>query len=117
MEEIVVGLINGRHEMPVDEYMFDKIDNPLNFKGISDRVSEFICERVGIKTEQFGSCINSIDYTDIQHFAGKRHLVVYVTGLTPVVAEVIRQCACNGVKLTLMHYDSVSQIYVPQKIF
>lgn len=115
-KEIVVGLINGRHTMPVDEYIFDKVENVHDYKAISEHIGEFLVTRVGI-TRKTGTCINQDDYTDIMHFCGEKDLVVYVTGLTPVVAELVSACMFNGVHLTLMNYDTDSGSYIPQKIY
>lgn len=61
--------------------------------------------------------MDSDDYTDVECLVGKNELVVYVTGLTLVTAELIKVCALNGIKLTLMHYNSVTGEYVAQGIF
>lgn len=112
----VVGLINGRHDLPVTEFIFDSIEDVLDFQSIRNGIADFLNNEVGIKTVD-GSAINQFDYTTVQILRGENELVVYITGLTPVVAELIRQCALNGVSLTLMHYDREANAYVPQNIF
>lgn len=82
------GLIKGRHEMPVDAYIFDRIDNVFDFAYQKAVIDDFL--------------------------AGKRAVTVYVTGLTSVTATLISRCAHFGVALTLMHYDMTSGEYVPQ---
>lgn len=47
---------------------------------------------------------------------GIKFLVVYVTGLTPALVEVINWCRCNGMNLILMHFDLTSGKYVPQSV-
>lgn len=117
MKNVVVGLIRGRHEMPVDLYIFeDAIEDIHNYKEINNHIVNFLMEKVGITTA-FGSGINQNDYTDVKVFKGKARLTVYVTGLTCVTAELIKLCAINGVRLTLMHFDSSSGNYIPQVIF
>lgn len=116
MRKIVVGLINGRHTMPVDEYIFDKVENVHDYKAISEHIGEFLENRVGI-TRISGCGLNQDDYTEVKCFSGKADLVVYVTGLTPVVAELVSACLFNGVHLTLMNYDTESGNYIPQKIY
>lgn len=116
MMKKVVGLINGRHDLPVTEFISDSISDVLDFKSISNRIADFLNKEIGIKTVD-GSAINQFDYTTVQILRGENELVVYITGLTPVVAELIRQCALNGVSLTLMHYDREANAYVPQNIF
>lgn len=115
-ETITVGLIAGRHNLPVDKYIFEEIQDVLDIKSIHCRISEFLETEVGI-TQDFGTCINQCDYTDVEGFWGQRHLVVYVTGLTVVATELVRMCALNGVSLTLMHYDRETGNYVEQAIF
>lgn len=115
-EELVVGLVAGRHEMPVSEYIFDEIKDVLDFSAMRSTISKFIVERVGVETS-YGSGINQNDYTAVNCFHGKRDLVVYVTGLTAAVAELISMCALNGINLTLMHYDRESESYKAQTIF
>ena len=88
---IAVGLIRGRHCMPVSEYIFDSVEDVHDYAGIHDRVSRFVKN-------------------------SDNDLVVYVTGLTSVVAEVVSACLYNGVHLTLMHYDTESGGYLPQRI-
>lgn len=95
MKEVKVGLIKGRHEMPVESYIFDVIENVLDFDAIHNGVVSFMKKNID---------------SDVR-------LVVYVTGLTSVTAEVIKVCALNQVKLTLMHYDRESGNYLPQVIF
>ena len=118
MEELKVGLIKGRHEMPVTEYIIDWEIGDIfaDYDRIKESIIEFILKKVGVN-DIYGQCINSTDYTDVKMFRGKKHLIVYVTGLTIVTAELIRICAYNGIALDLMHYDSKSGEYVKQSIF
>ena len=112
---IAVGLIRGRHCMPVSEYIFDSVEDVHDYAGVHDRVSRFLSDRVGISLRT-GTGINQSDYTDVRVFQGDNDLVVYVTGLTSVVAEVVAACLYNGVHLTLMHYDTETGGYRPQRI-
>lgn len=116
MQKITVGLIRGRHEMPVSEYIFDSIESVLDFAGIEKNIRDFCEKYVGVHTT-YGCGINQNDYADIEIFKGNSALVVYVTGLTAVTAALIKVCAENGISLTLMHYDAKTGDYVPQVIF
>ena len=113
----IVGLINGRHEMPVSDYIFNSsIENVFDFDAIDTHIYEWINTNVGIrKTDGIG--LNSVGYTDDEVLQGNKDLVVYITGLTCITAALIRCCAYNGVSLTLMHYNSATGEYVPQVIF
>ena len=118
MKEIKVGLIKGRHEMPVDKYIFeDEIKDVFDTSFISSSIVQFLNNEVGIDIADFGTCLNQYEMSDVAHFIGKHKLVVYVTGLSIVLAELIRLCAINGVHLTLMHYNNSTKEYVSQYIF
>lgn len=117
METITVGLIQGRHEMPVDEYIFDKeIENVHDYEKISAEILEFLEDKVNIGVHT-GQALNSYDYTDIECLGGCKNLEVYVTGLTPVTAELIKLCALNGISLTLFNFNSATGDYERQIIF
>ena len=115
MGKIIVGLCKGRHDLPVNEYIFDKIEDVTDFVAMRQRIREFLDDRVGIG-RVFGQGLNQDDYTDVQVFRGKNELTVYVTGLTAAVAELISECLRNGVALTLMHYDAKALTYLPQQM-
>lgn len=114
---LTVVLIKGRHEIPVSQYIFENaIEDVHNYEEIGKHILDFLINKVGIKST-YGSGINQNDYTDVEVWQGTRELVVYVTGLTCVTAELIKLCAYNGVRLTLMNFDSVSGEYKAQRIF
>lgn len=118
MENISVGLIKGRHTMPVDAYIFeDAIADVHDYRAICRHIFQFISENVGINVTDFGHCINQASDDDTRCFVGGKSLTVYVTGLTCVTASLIQCCAMYGVKLTLMHFDSSTGEYKSQYIF
>ena len=39
---VYAGLIRGRHELPIDTYIFDKIDDPTDFAYMYDVAFNFI---------------------------------------------------------------------------
>ncbi len=105
---VKVGLINNRHPMPVQNYIFEKeIENVFDFESIKNEIKEFILEKVGVHTV----LNHGINQTD------KNELVCYITGLSSVTAALVQVCAVYGVELTLMHYDRDTDEYVPQVIF
>ena len=114
---MVAGLIKNRHAMPVEDYIIDfDIVDPFEEMGkIKNEIEKFLIEKVGITTCS-GCGINQIGVEDTTIFQGEKNLVVYVTGLTLVTAELVKQCLANGVSLTLMHYNSKTGEYVPQLI-
>lgn len=128
MENIIVGLIKGRHEMPVSEYIFtEEIENVFDFLSMKKVITDFLVEKVGLEVTQ-GFALNQdtfdeesggevLNASEVDVWRGKRKLIVYVTGLTAVTAQLIQLCALNGVNLTLMHFNSATGEYVPQAIF
>ena len=48
---VKVGLINNRHPMPVQNYIFEKeIENVFDFESIKNEIKEFILEKVSVHT-------------------------------------------------------------------
>lgn len=89
--DLVVGAVKGRHEMPCNDYIFDGDVNPLDLRGIYNRVEEKL--------------------------NGAESVILYVTGLTVITTTVIKYCFNNKVSLILMHFDRDSNSYYPQIIF
>lgn len=120
-EKITVGLIRGRHNLPVDKYIFDnELSLPLDYQEIDKTIGSFISNEVGITTAYGMGIDREPDYGELVYDlvrVGSKELIVYVTGLTPVTASLIKICAKNGVSLTLMHYNPLSKEYLPQIIF
>lgn len=113
---LTIGLIKGRHEMPVENYIFtEAISNVHDYKAIRSHIVDFLETQVGICVCT-GIGVDQVSYEDIQVFRGEKSLVVYVTGLTPVTAELVAACFRNGVRLTLMNFDSATGNYVPQRM-
>lgn len=116
-EKIIVGLIAGRHPLPVTGYIFNEsIDDVTDFNKIEDHILNFVEAEVGYHETQFGQSINGVEVADSHVWEGDRPLVVYVTGLTSVTAALIKVCLNRGIKLTLMHFDASTANYIPQVI-
>lgn len=118
MKEIVtLGLTEGRHDLPpVDGFIFPMEVDPTDLDYINNTVHEKLVEFVGIhKVPRIG--INQDSYDDVACFEGKKHLHLYVTGLTILTAAVISFCALNGISLTLLHYDREKGDYYSQRLF
>lgn len=111
--EVIVGLIKGRHELPCEEYIFDEVKDVLDFSSMYKHIEEFVQNKVGIHTTT-GMCINQQEATDVLKFVGDRTLVVYVTGLTPVTTCLVHVCALNGIRLVLKHFNRDTGDYVDQ---
>lgn len=113
---VTVGLCASRHPMPVQEYIFPESVDPTDFEWMDKIAEDFVLHHVGL-TAVTRQALDQRWGEDVPCWAGKRTLVVYVTGLTACTAAVIKACALNGVGLTLMHYDRESGEYLPQLIF
>lgn len=84
------GMVKGRHEMPVTDYIFDiDIEDVFDFKWMQETI----------------------------HFKLKNvdSLNLYVSGLTVVLVEIINYCIFNNISLTLYHFDRESNGWVAQK--
>lgn len=93
-----LGLIKGRHDLPVDAYILEEVSEVLDFQEIESKVKK------------------SLDaYTEKMLVDSFPHLYVYVTGLTSATIEVFKYCLEQGVLLTFMHFDRESGSYLPQK--
>ena len=96
MKKFVLGLVSGRHSMPVEEYVFNgEIKDPLNFA----EMESIIDSRFQELEVQEGDEVN-----------------VYVTGLTAATVEVINTCRKYNVTLYLYHYDRDSNSYKKQTV-
>lgn len=116
-KRIEVGLIKGRHPLPVKNYIFDEeIENVFDEEFLSKTIKNFLNKNIKIE-KKYELCLAQADYTDIERYVSKERLVVYVTGLTIVTAELIKMCAYEGVSLSLMNYDRETDSYVEQFIF
>lgn len=114
-EEVVAGLISGRHKMPVDLYIYDDIDDVTDYKYLYAIAYDFIMKKCK-PGRKYGRSLSQVDYTDVEIYVGTP-LVLYVTGLTPAIGAVTKVCAKYGVPLTLMHYDKDSGNYRSQRVF
>ena len=109
-----MGLVSGRHSLPVKDYVFNEIEDVLDFVQLEllaeKKLMQIFPEFIG---EEITTLYNEVDHSDIYRYTrGVLHL--YVTGLTPAVMAVVNVCIALGVHLTLMHYDRETGEYIPQ---
>lgn len=74
MEKVIVGLIKGRHDMPVEEYIFEEINDVFDFGKMDVTIDTFLQTKVGIE-QKYDIPINGWEGTDYV-FAGQKELVV-----------------------------------------
>lgn len=108
VKKVEVGLIKGRHQMPVDSYICDEIKNPSDYSEITDKGGSWVRWKL--------FCGNPYEYDEY-------HIDIYVTGLTAVliavlneIRTVIRETGIKGVSVTLKHYDIAAEKYWDQKV-
>lgn len=100
MPEVKVGLVKGRHELPVNEYIFESISDPSDIESIEKQAEDWVLSRFA------SECFY------------EETLVIYVTGLTVALTSVIKSVANSVcIHLVLMHYDKATNDYVRQIIF
>lgn len=97
MKVLEIGAVRGRHEIPVDKFVFDEAITNFDIKSIEDHV-------------------NTVMNKEVFRYDGETFdaVYLYVTGLTVVITSVVKWCFDNDVSLSLMHYDTVAQDYVEQ---
>lgn len=89
-QALKVGLIEGRHSMPVDEYIFESLP-----------IEGSLSEKIPQLTEKAKEWIKSKGAVDID---------LYVTGMTPVLTAFLRAWG-NQSGLSLLHYDAFTKDY------
>jgi hypothetical protein len=93
VEADVYGLISGRHAMPVDEYVFDEIEDMFRFFDLEVKA------------------LSSIEKTSDL-------LVLYVTGLTVATVSVLNVAKKLGYKeVVLKHYNRDNGLYESQWVY
>lgn len=96
LKTIRVGLINDRHDMPVDKYIFDDVPNNRLFDyDWYDKVA-------------YDWLSNNVSFGDA--------LIVFCTGLTAAVTSVQKQCEKLNIPLTFAHFNIETRGYCYQKI-
>jgi len=96
MKVLNVGLVKGRHNLPVEFYVYNEIKDVLDFDALLLGAIKFFKEH---------SNNNQIEYN------------LYITGLTPATIAVIRAfslTANEGDRLTFYHYDREADSFKKQ---
>jgi len=104
MDSLHVGLIKGRHPLPVDGYVWSSmVEDPLDFDTLESEAQNWIADVV--KYDLDNQIINNI--------------YLYVTGLTPCTISFLKAWEQKGYtladNLVLMHHDRETDNYVEQQ--
>ena len=85
------GVCDGRHEIPVTEFIFDEIENPCAYIDMY--------RTAWYKIPENAELVN-----------------LYITGLTPATLAIVAVCAARNIKLIAYNYDRDSGKYKPQVV-
>ena len=116
--ELKLGLVEGRHPLPVDTYVFDKIEDVTNAGDLEKKAVAFLEERFN-KTARQGHVAPAsyTDYTDVRFQNNEQKLVVYVTGLTVALVAVLNATRIVGInKAEVMHFNRNTDDYFCQEV-
>ena len=104
MEKLTIGLVEGRHDLPVSDFIYQEgdITFPLDMKKLAQIADKRLSEAGAISSFE-----DRFNPTSIN---------LYVTGLTAATTAVIRVALVKGYLLTLYHFDRDSQTWLPQTI-
>lgn len=112
-----LGLVAGRHQMPVDDYVLESVSDPTDIDGIRDAVYKSLSAKLDGHVKQcYGIGLNQTDSTDVLGFHSDVKVELFVTGLTAVTLAVVEFCAANGVPLVCYHYDRDTGDYIAQAV-
>lgn len=92
LKELKLGLVKGRHEMPVDEYILEEVADPTDYEAIHVAVYQ--------KLDQLVTQDNFVS--------------LFVTGLTIVSIECIQYFIEHGIEYQSMHFDLSTNSYFSQ---
>ena len=92
---IKVGTVKGRHEMPVNDYLVEKVDNPTDIATIEKEVNESFEKLIDKDT---------------------RRCYLFITGLTSVALAAVKWCSRHNIEVVAMHYDMKSGLYFAQRV-
>lgn len=114
---IKIGVCEGRHNMPVDGYIFKKIEDPTDVEGLQEIAEEFFQKLWEELPHQ--EC-SYWDENGNDHFIPKidAKVEIFATGLTVAVIEAVKAALyyCSPWDTIMMHYDASTGNYFPQKL-
>ena len=125
-----IGLVRGRHEMPVTNYVWDEIPDVLDFSGMEYHAMRFIGHLadeaiLAGKDEEVKVYGSGFAFPRCRIGAEPVELNLYVTGLTAATVAVVNAAirfnrdslstlSSQSISLTLYHFDRESGKYRPQ---
>ena len=113
------GLVKGRHDMPVDGYIFDEpIDSPLDFELLEKKADEWtqkLYDWMNDSARGADSCWWHNGYLGTPE-GEEWNINLYVTGLTSALIALIGSFSHWGIAaIRFYHYDNATGEYVMQE--
>ena len=102
MKKLEVGLCQGRHEMPVTDFVFMNEVNPLDVRGLESKAEASLLRLLGLAADE--SREQAV------------HVEIYVSGLTVALVAAMNVCMAYRWLLTLWHYNRETGTYFPQDV-
>lgn len=87
-----LGLIRNRHQMPVDDFIFDVIDDVTDL----DWLHQVSLDKL--------KCLSS------------NNVGIYVTGLSTALVAALNACRYLGINVELYHYNRDTDSYYAQQV-
>lgn len=121
MKKIIVGLIKGRHVLPVENFIYNSSD----IKDITDvdrmeRLARYRLQCLALSTKQYEwyTIYDKVDNYDkvVFDFPSNAKVIIYVTGLTVALIATLNILKEYNAKVTLMHYNLITEDYFPQEV-
>ena len=117
--QVRLGLCAGRHEMPVNAYIFDRIDNPMDFDAMENMAHNRIWELLkGANVPRVQAMVDVPGSMDcVTRFIYDCEVLIYVTGLSSALIAALNALKSIGVcYVSLMHFDKESDSYKEQSV-
>lgn len=108
-----LGTVKGRHEMPIENFIFEEDIKDFLIPSIEEHVDHYIDKLIATYVATHAPLLSIEQLKERCKFS----IELYVTGLTPVTTSVIKTCATYNIGLTLYHYDIVDKVYQGQHMF
>ena len=107
MKHLQVGLCQGRHEMPVSDFIFANEVNPLDARGLERQAESSLAQLLGLVPDGNGNRF---------HWNGAAHVDIYVSGLAVALVAALNVCMTFRWDVTLWHFDREAGSYFPQEV-
>jgi len=112
---IKLGVVEGRHEMPVSCYVYNKIIDVTDIDELYERAHNNIIYIGGWHTLNARIWVGATATCD-GYAPHECILHLYVSGLTVALIAVINACKTLGLEVVLYHYSKDTDSYYSQQV-